>query len=624
MSQVLIVIGIVFALAIGLWGVHAKRGEVVTALVLPALTLFLLPIGAIVFARVGGSQLDSMILSSVDQEIAKDPSLDQDARAQVSAFYHAHPPSSVCGDDDPRLENYRKAVCEGFTDTVQFFWVERLAWGAFGLGLLAFALIGVLGLVAVRNRRAQYAAFVLGWRSLVFITAVETVIQGALAVWLSYWITALILHQYWPKLILVAAVMALVGVGAVLKALVSKAPKRPPIEAEPIFEADAPLLWKRVKELATRLGTTPPSSIVAGIDDNFFVAEGLTLSNGQELEGRVLYVSLPLLRVLSPSEADAVFGHELAHFRGGDTEASAKLSPALVGYRAYQVSLAEGGLTLPASFVMELFRVIFELALKKDQRQRELLADAAAVSLTSPDDLARSLMKVSGYSSFRNHAERELFTQREVHAEQLGIRDRIDAGLQAHVAAPGFVEALKTSHIPHPFDSHPPLEERLANVKASVHFDDAVTLFDVRPQSTWVDEMTTGEATERKLWGAYEARFRAVHEQSLAWRYLPSTDAERALVLRFFPELTFESTKGRVRLTFDALTFADGDVLALREVSAASVESGDFTNKLVLTTSGPTVTVDLKQFKARAAEFRDAFGLYWQRNQAARKSQSPS
>jgi Zn-dependent protease with chaperone function len=447
-----------------------------------------------------------------------------------------------------------------------------------------------------------------------------------LAVWLSYWVTALLFDRYYPKLILVAAVLAGLAVVAIVGALLRKVPAPEPLEAERVTEAQAPGLWRRVKDLAARLGTEPPAIVAAGIDDNFFVTEhAMPLTDGTPGGGRLLYVSLPLLRTLAPSEADAVFGHELAHFQGGDTAASARLYPMLVRYEAYWSALAAGGLTVPASYVMRLYRAIFELALKREQRRRELAADAAAARLTSPDDLGRSLLKIVGYSSFRAATEQALFEHREVHQEGLGLAQRIEAGLPAHAASPGFQEHVRTLQVPHPFDSHPPLEERLAAVGAALGVADAAGLLRERPAATWADDVLTAPEIEGRLWAAYETRFKASHEQSLAWRYLPATDEERAVVLKHFPDLSFPADGGAVSLTHLALGRPDGASIALAEIEAAKIDDGTFSKQLVLTRRGAsgkaaTFKVDLKALGKQADDFKAAFGRYWQRDQVARKS----
>lgn len=586
-----------------------------------ALLLFFIPLVTVGFARYGESKIDSLILQSIDANIAADASMGPEDKAAAQAFYRAHPPSAVCSDPDPQLEKYREAVCSAGSETWQFTWAERLGIYSAALGLFTLLLIGLLCVIAFRAPGAQYTSFMFGWRSLVAIIAVETVVQGVLAVWLSYWVSALFFNIYIPKLILLAGALAAGAVWVVMRALFRSVPEADPLEAELLSETDAPSLWKRVRELASRLGTEAPRVIVAGIDDNFFVTErGLSLTNGQRFEGRVLYLSLPLLRVMALSEADAVFSHELAHFRGGDAAASARLWPALVRYDFYLSSLYDGGVTIPAAYLMELYRAVFELALKQEQRRRELAADTEAAKLTSPDDVGRSLLKVAGYSSFRHHTENELFNQGSVHTAELGLQARIDSGLPTHVATQGFIEQVKTLRVPHPFDSHPPLDERFANVKSKLRLEDAPRVFEKRPDKTWADEVITGAAIEQRLWSAYEARFKQSHEVSLAYRYLPANETERQLVLRYFPDVSFPTKDGgAVRVTYVGLTLADGEQITFTDVHSATVEDGNFSTVLVIT-HGPSSKkskVNLGHLKEHAEPFKQAFGEYWHREKAA-------
>ncbi|MGC4001163.1 MAG: M48 family metallopeptidase [Anaeromyxobacter sp.] len=598
------------------------RLSFVKALVLPALTFLLVPLLAIGFVRYGEGQLDDSIQASIVASLAADRSLAPEERAAIGDFYAQHPASAACRDGagDPRLERLREVTCKPLEDVWQFVAAERLAMAAAALGVAALLGAGLLGLVAFWSRRAQYWSFMLGWRSLQIVTALETVAQGALLVWLSYWVTALLFERYFPKLILIMAIVAGLAVLAIVLALFKKVPPPEPLEGERIEEAQAPGLWRRLRELAARVGTTPPDTLVGGIDDNFFVTEQpLELVGGGTTGRRVLFVSLPLLRILDASEADAVFGHELAHLRGGDTAASARLYPALVRYAGYQQALAEGGLTVPAAMVMRLYRAIFELAVKRDQRRRELLADAEAVRVTSPDDLGRSLLKITGYSSFRAETERALFEQRAVHEGALALGGRIDQGLGAHAASEGFQETVRTQRIPHPFDSHPPLEDRLAAAGARVAVADAAGLLQQRPAATWLDEVPVAPEIEARLWDAYEARFKAVHEESLAWRYLPATAEEQALVERYFPARAFPAKEGEVRLTWEALTGPDGAAVLLAGIEKAKVEDGTFSKRLELQLrDGGKFKLDLKPLGDAQKEFLAAFGRYWQRAQAVR------
>lgn len=601
--------------------------EFLKVLLLPAAWLLVVPIASLAFTAWGAAKIDDLILTSVESSIASTKDMGEEEKAAARAFYRQMPPSAACSTSDPKLQEYREAACSTGSDVWQFMLAERVSLAA--LVLAVFAIVGAiaLGLVAFLNRNAQYWSFMAGWRGLSVISALEVAMQGVLLVFLSYWVTALLMERYVPKLILVVAGLAAVAVYTAVKGIFLRLPTPRPFDAEVVGPTDAPQLWRRVQELAARIGTPPPASVVAGIDDNFFVTEaGLPLPE-KSVEGRALYVSLPLLRVLEPAEADAILSHELAHFQGGDTAASAKLGPALTRYSLYLHALSQGGMTLPAFFVMRLFRTIFELALKKEQRQRELVADATAAKTTSPDAIGKALLKVAGYSSFRAATETALFQHNEKHTAALGLKARIEEGLPAHVASAAFLSEVQSLSVPHPFDSHPPIPERLTHAGASVRLEDAPRLLEKRPEKSWVDDIGTAAAIEARLWGRYEAQFARVHEQSLAYRYLPATDEERALVEKHFPPMAFPLKDGsQVRVTHVGVELPnqEGTRIPFRDISGAKIDDGNFSTQLVITYQSPgeakaaTAKVNLKHLREHAEPFKAAFGHYWQRDQAAR------
>lgn len=583
--------------------------------ILPALWLLAVPSCSLVFANYGEHKIDQQILEQINAHIDRDDQISAEDKPVAKNFYQANPPSSVCGSDAPQLQGYRDNVCGTGADLWQFEQARRVAKVATVMGIAAILGALGLGLLAFVNRRAQYVAFVVGWRGLTVVSVLQVVMQAALATWMSFWVTALLFHFYSLKLILIVALAAAAAVFIALAGILGKVPEGGTLEAELVHDGDAPGLWNRLRQLATRLGTAPPDHVLAGIDDNFFVTESALRVAGKKLSGRSLYISLPLLRVLEASEADAVLAHELGHFKGGDTAASAKLGPKLVKFDQYTQTLANGGTTLPAFYLMNMFRGIFELALRKESREREFEADRVAAALTSPKDLGRSLLKVAGYSRFRLKIEQTLFETDQKHTGALDIGHRVENGLAQFVTSPGFKEQVTEAIIPHPFDSHPPLAERLVNVKSDLKVENATQVFDEKPVSTWVEQILIAEQIEGRLWAAYEQRFQTAHQQSLAYRYLPSNDEERALVEQFFPPVSFILKGGEAKLTYAALTFAEHAPLKLEDISDARIHDGNFHSELVLTHHETGERANPLSIKLSSSDvaFKDAFGRYWGR-----------
>jgi len=453
------------------------------------------------------------------------------------------------------------------------------AWVALVAGILLLACLAGLGALAHASRHWQYTSFVLGWRTLTTASVIIVVLQGSMIAWLSYWMTVIFTNSYAPKLVGFVSVVAAWAAFVVIRQIFQRPDSGSAIAGEVVSEADAPRLWQRIREMAARLKTRAPNHVVAGIDANFFVTEAPLLVGGgasgeRVLQGRKLYVSIPLLRQLERQEADAVLAHELAHLSGGDARGSARLGPKLDQFGRYMGHLHENFATrwLILPFFV-LYRMIFELALAKDSRAREFRADRYAAKLVSPQAVTRALVKIGAYANYRNAVEQGLFEHSQQLGEKLGIGERVANGLPAWADTPAFAQTLTEREIPHPYDSHPPLVERMRNV-GHVEPPEQFAAIVTRPVSdSWADDIRTAAQIEAHLWGGYEEDFAANHEEVLAIRYEPANEAERAIVLKYFPDQSFALRKGRsITVTYEGVIGPDGKMLAhWQEVKAWNI-----------------------------------------------------
>lgn len=608
------------------------RKDIVKSVLAPALTLLVIPVIGWGVATSGIGKLDRLILENIHRNIDSATDVPADEKPLLKTFYSENPPSRVCDSADPGLVQYRDAVCGLGGEVWQFVVARQVSQGAFVLGLCGLITAALLCAMAWRFAWIQYGILRAGWVGLTALVAIEVVVQAALATWLSYWVTALYFNIYVPKLIIIVGILAAIGAWTALRGMVRRAVFMPEVEGEVVAKSAEAGLWSRLSRLASRVGTEPPSNVIAGIDDNFFVTESPISAGEKQVEGRTLFVSVPLLRILSADEADAVLAHELAHFRGGDTATSTKLGPALIRYDRYMGELGSSPLTLPAFFLMRLFRVIFELARQRESRRRELVADRVAAETVSSDALARALLKTSAYSSHRAKTEQELFDADKKHAAStLALSDRIAAGLSAHVATAQFREAIASQNVPHPFDSHPPLDQRLQGLGAKRTADDCEALVREAPADSWVEHLPGVDGIEARLWAAYETRFVSAHEITLAYRYLPRNDEERALVEKFFPARSFVlKDGGELRLTYEGVRTADGQFVLFAELFSVTVDEGNFRHDLILNYL-MDLKRDAKKIKLRAlgnsaaqAQFKETFGRYWGRYQSASAAVAPA
>jgi Zn-dependent protease with chaperone function len=603
------------------------RKDLAKVVAFALLSLFLVPVATLLFVNHAQPQLDGAIIRSVERQVDQDKRISAEGKVQIKAFYRANPASSLCASTDPELAQDQQALCPRFSDAWQFHTAHEIARWTILAGVVVLLAELLLGAVAFWNRKAQYLSFVIGWRMLSLASAVEMLVQGAMLVWLSFWVTAFFFHLYSIKLIAMIGILVAAAVFFAIVGLLRRPALANAIDGELVGEGDAPGLWANTRALAARLKTAPPRQIVAGIDTNFFVTEAPLTVAGKTLIGRTLFVSLPLLRLLDRAQADAVLGHELAHFRGGDAASSARLGPKLVQYDHYLGMMRGGGLTLVVYHLMYLYRMIFEFALMRDSREREFKADRTAAKLVSPQAIVQSLIKIAAYASYRSEIERELFEHDRQHSEQLGIAQFVASGLAPYAASAKFVQAMGSASVPHPFDSHPAMLDRMKNVRHLVKPDGFGAIVTEPVARSWADDIQTAPQIEQRLWTAYEQGFAADHERTLAYRYVPDNDTERALVLRYFPPQQFPLKGGlAVVVNYSGLQLPGRpDELSWDDIKNLAYENGFGGDVLTITLQekgllgAKTTKVKLPGIGKQREAFKNALGVYRHRHEVMRK-----
>ncbi|OJT23575.1 peptidase M48 [Archangium sp. Cb G35] len=555
---------------------------------LPALWLFALPLFGLWFSGHATSSFDQTILTGIEGQISQDATLDEARRQELLEFFRTVPASVACLSTAEELAGFRDSLGEVCSDLEQFDLMGLLALGSALLGLASGVLALLCALAAFISRPFQYGSFVVGWNVLRVTGALQALAQGALAVWLSYWVTAVWFNRYYPKLIGIIGLLAAFALFQVVAAIFRRPAMDFEVEAEVIEPSHAPELWAHVRQLCEKLKTQPPDHILAGIDTNFFVTESEVQAGERKLTGRTLYVSLSLLRLLEKSEADAVLAHEMGHLLGGDTGHSKRLAPMLGRFGNYLQALHEGLLTRPIFHFMVAYRGLFELSLGRSRRASELAADRLAAGVTSGRDIARSLVKVGAYASFRDRVETDLFARGE-QQHTVAIAQRVAHGFAQYASSESVHGDLHGSVTPHPFDSHPPLAARLENVGETLSQDDVVKVLLEPTSVSWVSAILEAEAIEARLWGAYEERFSKAHDMVLAYRYVPSTEEERQHVEKHFPPLTFQGKEAglEVRLDYAQVSCTEWEEpVRLEQVKSATTEERLFKKYLDLQLEG--------------------------------------
>jgi len=160
----------------------------------------------------------------------------------------------------------------------------------------------------------------------------------------------------------------------------------PPLECTGVVVTDElPRLRARVQRVAALLGVAAPPRIIVGLEPDCFASAAPVALRGGDLwpAAETIYLPLLALRVLSAAELDALIGHELAHFRGGDVYFTQRFFPAMHTLRlshwvfSFPAKRAQRLVTLPR-FAITGMLVIADRVSAKISRQRELAADRAA------------------------------------------------------------------------------------------------------------------------------------------------------------------------------------------------------------------------------------------------------
>lgn len=586
------------------------------------LTLFLIPAITLGFAEYGNRSLNQEYTQFFIEDAQKQH---QDA-GKLAGFLQENPPSSVCGPVSEDLLNYKKAVCAPGSELWQFYMMDNVAFWTLIAGCFVLLMIVLFSALAFRNRKSQLLSLMLARPFLMLAGSLEVIVQGVMLVWLSFWGTAFFTQTYYPKLVILVGLMVLAGIYYIIKGIFKKLPPEENIEGEVVSREAAPALWSRIDALAARVGTTPPDHVIAGIDTNFYVTEAPLRVNDHLLTGRKLYVSIPLLRQLTLAQADGVMVHELTHLHEGDTASGALLGPKLHRFDLYIALMSENVATLIVYYPLYLYRMLFELAWQRNSREREFVADRNASALISPSAIIESLIKISAYANYRYEVERDLFANNALQESELGIRKTIAAGLPAHVNSPGFISAMREHNVPHPFDSHPPLTERMRNVGFSVEETAYAAVAAELPTESWVDLMPVADNIEQQLWQKYERDFSSTHEESLAWRYQPTGEEETALVLKYFPNVPFTLKDGsQVEITWQGIVLPKtAELLDWDNVKNINVLRNFGRDTLHVQHVQPNAhgkkrsKIPLPGLKKEIKRFKQVLAWYWHRHQTVR------
>ncbi len=191
---------------------------------LPVFITFLIPGFALWFFDHVESHYDARIRESVLLQIRADQRLTDTQRRNAVKFYETVPVSEILASNNPESKPLQDSFENVQTRYAVFRWMKHIAFICLVTGAGAFVAVGIGVLISFRSRSAQYWSLRLAWTILRLFALIQVLGQGIVAVALSFWITAFWMEQYYPKLIVVAAILALCAAALLIAAIFRKLP----------------------------------------------------------------------------------------------------------------------------------------------------------------------------------------------------------------------------------------------------------------------------------------------------------------------------------------------------------------------------------------------------------------
>lgn len=254
---------------------------------------------------------------------------------------------------------------------------------------------------------------------------------------------------------------------------------RPPkaeneLPGHPVTPEQQPALWARVRELAGLTGTRGPQELRLIPSANAGVVERSALL-GLGRGHRTMLIGAPLLIGLTERELDAVLAHELGHYGHQDTRLAVLTCTARRSIQHTVRTLRDqpDGDRRHAVLarVFGAYATLYNTVSESVSRRQEYAADLAAARIAGRDATASALRRIAALD-----ATHGLYLQRYALVGWdhglLPQRGEVFGGFARLLADPQRREELAElcrrlpEPEPDPYDSHPPIAERVAAIEA--------------------------------------------------------------------------------------------------------------------------------------------------------------
>ena len=347
-------------------------------------------------------------------------------------------------------------------------------YSAIAAVLLALILI-ISSYISNNNRKLIASIFPKLIPLTIFIVAIQMLVQGVIFTYGVYVLESYYLGRVHYFLIGAAGLAA--G-GAALKVISSMSSVSSSMNLKVLgtkINKDN-RLWDLVNSIASKVEASPPDNIIVGLEPGFYItAAKVTIISGNDkdtIHGETLYLSLPLVRLYNDKELSAIIGHELAHFKGEDTQYSLKFAPVYVSLQSALHDSSENAsvLSAPGLIFLNSILSLFSSSVGKISRERELIADQVGISAGGKEGLAYSLVKFAIFQQSWNTVIKDAIDECNQGKFITNMSKAFMNNSKFDFSNSSIQETLKdigSVSTPHPTDSHPPISERLKQCEIS-------------------------------------------------------------------------------------------------------------------------------------------------------------
>jgi len=411
-------------------------------------------------------EYESIIIDSIKKDKDVDVSGNQEFLANINL-------NNICSGSN--LDNSLTGVCNEYN---QIKYLGYASGFTLVFSILALLMVPILGQIAKRNRKALFYLFRPGLFLSQIISAILVVTNSAIIIFSIYFAESFYVGRVHIFLIgILGFIPAYAALVICVKALTPIKNVEANVIGKSLSQTSYPNIWEFIGSIAQRVGTSPPNAIIVGMEPTFFVTEANVNCLDGEMKGKSLYLSLPFCRALTKEELAAIIGHEMGHFVGEDTLWSRKFYPIYRGsietlYTLYYSSTSNksednNGLIqlafMPSLFFMNFFISSFEKAEKEIGRERELNADNIGVKITSPETMARGLLKAHIYPYAWQYTQ-EKMKEALSDGKQIINVSTFFCSICELIPSDFMKDEIGKSSTAHPTDSHPALSVRLNSI----------------------------------------------------------------------------------------------------------------------------------------------------------------